>query len=417
MKMKNNQINKIYIANWRRELQVLKKQKRYRELRIFSDKRDFSSNDYLSLSGESMIRRSLLKDLKQGISVSIGSSRLLRGHSIWHKTVENTFQQYVGGQAALFFNSGYMANMGLISTLAANKDITLFSDQLNHASLIEGCRLSRAPCHIYPHKDINQLECLLKKSNAKNKIIITESLFSMDGDRAPLEELSDLALRYRALCIVDEAHAIGLYGKGGGGFCTLLKEREHIIRVYPCGKALSATGAFIVGPKILKEYLVNKCQNFIYTTAASPFQMCIIQHHLNFLKQHSDRRKLVRQKAQFFRSLLQKGGLCVLGEVDSPIVPVLMNPSLNLKKRSIKTQNAKMKEMSIKRKTSDMSSNTIALALARFLQNHGYDIRAIRFPTVPSGSERVRITIHYNHSKKELKELAQNILNWAASRR
>lgn len=402
MKMINNQIDKIYIARWKRELQALKKQKQYRELCIFSDKRDFSSNDYLSLSEEPIIRQSLLKELKQGISTSIGSSRLLRGHSIWHKNAEDIFQKYVGAESALFFNSGYLANMGLIHTLAANTDTTLFSDQLNHASLIEGCRFSRAPCHIYSHKNTNQLERLLKKSNAKNKIIITESLFSMDGDKAPLEKLSELALQYKALCIVDEAHAIGLYGKGGGGFCTLLKKTNHIIRVYPCGKALSATGAFIVGPKILKEYLVNKCKNFIYTTATSPFQMCIIQSHLKFLKQNPDRRKLVKQKAYFFRNLLQKGGACVLGEEDSPIVPVLVNSFSNSKKR-VSDKTIKMQNIRV-------------LALANFLQNRGYDIRAIRFPTVPVGSERVRITIHYNHSKKELKKLAQIILNRVASR-
>ena len=118
----------------------------------------------------------------------------------------------------------------------------------------------------------------------------------------------------------------GLYGKGGGGFCTLLKEKDHIICVYPCGKALSATGAFVTGPKVLKDYLVNKCRNFIYTTAASPFQMCIIQSHLQFLKQNPNRRKLVKQKAYFFRNLLQKGGVSVLGEEDSPIVTSSLPP-------------------------------------------------------------------------------------------
>ena len=167
--MKNNQTDKIYIANWRRELQALKKQKQYRELCVFSDKRDFSSNDYLSLSGEPGIRQSLLKQLKKGILVSIGSSRLLRGHSIWHEAVENMFQQYIKSKSALFFNSGYLANIGLINTLAAGKGVHLFSDQFNHASLIEGCRFSRALCHIYSHKNMKPIRQTIKKIKSKKQ--------------------------------------------------------------------------------------------------------------------------------------------------------------------------------------------------------------------------------------------------------
>lgn len=373
--MKNS---KLYKVKWQNELNTLKQQKLYRYLAT-SKKLDFSSNDYLSLAGK--LQKNLLKELKNHIPISSGASRLLRGHHSWHEKVETKFQQFVNQEAALFFNSGYLANIGLISTLASNSNVSLFSDQLNHVSLIEGCRLSPANTYIYPHKNINKLEYLLKKSQAKYKFIITESLFSMDGDKAPLEEITKLAVQYRALCLVDEAHALGIYGKNGSGYSSLLEDSNSIIGIYPCGKALMASGAFVTGSKILKEYLINRCRSFIYTTASSPFQMSIIWHHLNFIKKYPDRANILKQKARFFRNIL-KDKVSTLGETDSPIVPVLV------------------------------SSNTRVQALANFLQKKGYDIRPIRFPTVQKGKERIRITIHYNHTKKELQKLATCIINW-----
>ncbi|MDE0118512.1 MAG: 8-amino-7-oxononanoate synthase [Bdellovibrionales bacterium] len=372
MRKKENTKNiNRYLIEWEKELQQLTHQNLNRKWKIPKGL-DFSSNDYLSLAHHAGIRKSLIQVLKKNLPLSAGASRLIRGHTPWHEETEYLFKKYVRRESALFFSSGYMANLGLIPTLCKNS--VIFSDQMNHASLIDGCRLSRRPCHIYPHKDINKLEHLLKKEKHKNKVIITESLFSMDGDFAPLEELSELALKYQTLLIVDEAHATGVYGPKGMGLCGLLKEKEHIISIHPCGKAISASGAFIAGPAILKKYLINKCRSFIYTTAPSPVLLFHIQCVLNTLKKEYKRRELLKKKVFFFRNKIKN--LAHIGDSESMIIPIITG-----------------------------SANS-ALTMEKALQKKGYDIRAIRYPTVAKGKERLRICIHYDHTYKQLKELS-----------
>lgn len=358
-----------WIKKWEKELVSLNSKNLSRQLCLPTGL-DFSSNDYLSLANHSGLRKLLIQALKNKLPLGSGASRLIRGHTIWHKETEDLFKKWIG-YPALFFGSGYLANLGLISTLC--KDSVIFSDQMNHASLIDGCRLSRSPCHIYAHKNLNELETLLKKEKRKNKVIIAESLFSMDGDFAPLKELSDLALKYQALLIVDEAHATGLYGSNGRGLCSLLKKRDHIISVHPCGKALSASGAFVVGPESLKKYLVNKCRPFIYTTAPSPVLLFYIKCVLNILINNPQMRESLKKKSQFFREQVKK--FANIGDSESVIVPIITG------------------------------STSSALLLEKKLQKKGYDIRAIRYPTVPKGKERLRICIHYNHTYKQLKQL------------
>ena len=196
----------------------------------------------------------------------------------------------------------------------------------------------------------------------------------MDGDFAPLEELSELAIKYNSLLIVDEAHATGIYGPKGGGLCSILKNKDHIISIHPCGKALAAGGAFVAGPALLKPYLINKCRPFIYTTAASPLLLFHIKTVLNTLNIDSNRRKLLQKKSLFFRNLRKKRA--DTGDSESAIIPIIIG---NTKK---------------------------VLSLQKALQKKGYDIRAIRYPTVPQGKERLRICIHYNHTYTQLKKLA-----------
>ncbi len=357
----------------KKKLGLLHKQHLYRQLHILKNKKDFSSNDYLSLSQIQALRKQVITALQKGLPFTAKGSRLLGGQSLLHQQTEKLFAQFVGRPEALFFSSGWHANTGLIATLTTT-NTALFSDQLNHASLIEGCRLSNPQVYIYPHKNLNKLEDLLKKVKVKHKIIITESVFSMDGTQAPLQELSTLALKHNALCIIDEAHATGIYGKKGAGLCTLLKEKSHIISVHPCGKALSTRGCFVAGPLVLKDYLINKCKSFIYTTASSDLELFLVKNHLQFLQKHPERRKTLKQKALMFRSYLKN--IFVGGDKDSPIVPVFAK------------------------------STQKALKIAGLLQSKGYDIRAIRYPSVPKGSSRLRIIIHYNHTDKELKKLA-----------
>ena len=363
-----------YPPEWEKELKKLRQQNLERKLKC-NQSLDFSSNDYLSLANHIGIRKSLVQALKKNLPLSAGASRLIRGHSQWHEETEYLFQQQVNRPSVLFFGSGYMANVGLINTIC--KDLVIFSDQMNHASLIDGCRLSRQPCHVYPHKDMNKLESLLKKEKKKNKVIITESLFSMDGDFAPLSELSELALKYQSLLIVDEAHATGIYGPNGSGLCSSLKEKEHIISIHPCGKALSANGAFVAGPVHLKEYLINKCRTFIYTTAPSPILLFHIQCVLDTLKKDFKRRELLKKKADFFRNKAKD--FAPIGDSESMIIPIITNSAASV------------------------------LAMEKSLQKKGYDIRAIRYPTVPKGKERLRICIHYNHTYKQLEQLAHHL--------
>ena len=378
-KRKNIKNTSHYLIEWELELKKLKRQNLERTLKL-NQTLDFSSNDYLSLAHHSGIRKSLIQALKKNLPLSSGASRLIRGHTPWHEETESLFQKQVNRPSVLFFGSGYLANLGLISTLC--KKAIIFSDELNHASLIDGCQMSRQPCHIYSHKNMNELEDLLKKKKQKNKVIITESLFSMDGDFAPLQELSELALKYKSLLIVDEAHATGIYGLNGSGLCSPLKQKDHIISIHPCGKALSASGAFVAGPAFLREYLINKCRTFIYTTAPSPILLFHIQYVLNTLKKEPKRRELLKKKSYFFRNKIK--GFTSIGESESMIIPII-------------TRNT-----------------NLALSIEKTLQKKGYDIRAIRYPTVPKGKERLRICIHYNHTYKQLEQLAYHLKKLSA---
>ena len=386
--MKYPTLRPPFYAKWQKELKSLEQQKQGRRLRL-PQGLDFSSNDYLSLSQEPHIRKSLVQALKGPVNgtelplpLSAGGSRLIRGHTPYHVELESAFQKWIGRESALFFNSGYMANIGIIPIL--QRDTALFSDQMNHASLIDGARLSQLTRHIYPHKDTNRLESLLKKEKSPYKAIITESLFSMGGDFAPLEELSYLSLKYQALLIVDEAHATGLYGHKGRGLTSLLKQKDHTITIHPCGKALSASGAFIAGPRVLKPYLINKCRTFIYTTAPSPIVAFHLQCVLDFLTKNPQRRERVKKKARFFRKLLS--GVYNMEDSESVIVPVILG------------------------------SAERALSCEEFLRKKGYDIRAMRWPTVPKGQESLRIGIHYKHTNQQLQVLAGHLNNWGLLR-
>ena len=366
---------KKFYEEWSKQIGELRKQGLERTLQT-AQGLDFSSNDFLSLSHHSLIRQKLIKALKEGMPLNAGASRLIRGHTKWHEQTEFLFQKWVKRSSVLFFSSGYLANMAIISTLG--KDSVIFSDELNHASLIDGCRMLNKKKYIYSHKNLDVLENFLKKEKKeKKKIIITESLFSMDGNVAPLKELSALALKYGALLIVDEAHSTGLYGHQGAGLCTLLKQKEHIISVHPCGKAMGASGAFIAGSKILKSVLVNCCRPFIYSTAPHPLLLFHIQCVIRLLQKNSQRRKVLQKKAKYFRDKLKT--FTNIGESESAIVPLILG------------------------------NNTTVLKLAKFLQNKGYDIKAIRYPTVAKGQERLRICIHYNHTKKQLDDLIKNL--------
>ena len=297
---------------------------------------------------------------------------MLGGSNKWHKDTENRLEKFIFQKSALIFPSGYQANVGAIPALA--KERTVFSDSFNHASLIDGIRLSRSLCHIYPHNNLEVLESLLK-NNPGEKLIVTESLFSMAGDFSPLKELSFLALKYKALLYVDEAHATGLFGSGFSGRVKDLKQKEHIITLHTFGKALGSFGAFIGSSKIIREYLINKCRSFIYTTAPSPLLMAQWQAALNVLKKEPYRPLRLRKKALRFRESLSD--FFPLEKTESPIVPIIFG------------------------------SASQALRKALVLRKQGFQVLAIRYPTVPKKKEGLRLILRYSHTKDTLDSLAK----------
>ena len=338
---------------------------------------DFTSNDYLGLSSSDEVRHQMIEALKDGIPLSAKASRLLSGTHLLHEQMEENLKNFTKREGVLVFSSGYSANVGLLSLLAKNKIV--FSDELNHASLIDGIRLSQSPYFIYPHNNLNALEDLLKKQEGE-KLIITESLFSMEGDFSPLEDLSFLALKYRALLFVDEAHTSGLFGKNFAGRVSDLKEKNHIITLHTYGKALGSFGAFVASSSIIKEYLINNCRSFIYTTSLPPLLMVQWKVVLDILKKESFRPLELRKKSYRFRSDLSSS--FELEKTESPIIPIKMNSTL------------------------------LSLKAAHFLRERGFDIRAIRYPTVPKDKEGVRVILHYQNTEKQINQLKESLLDW-----
>ncbi len=333
---------------------------------------DFTSNDYLNLSTHPTIREEMIAALENNIELSAKSSRLLSGTTTWHEETETILQDFTGRPSIVSFSSGYLANVGLIPALAKNK--VIFSDELNHASLIDGIRLSHSPYHIFPHNDLNVLEDLLKKEK-REKLLVTESLFSIEGDFSHLKQLSDLALKHKALLVVDEAHSTGLFGRQFSGLVYDLKDKEHIVSLHTCGKALGSSGAFVACSKLIKDYLVNYCRSFIYTTAPPPLLMVQWKAAVEVLKSEVYRPLEVRKKSLQFRKSLS------LKESESPILPIWLK------------------------------TPTSALEKAKKLREKGFNIRAIRYPTVPKEQAGLRVILQYKHNEKDLENLKNHLQN------
>jgi 8-amino-7-oxononanoate synthase len=325
------------------------------------------SNDYLGLSQHPQLRESLIRAVTEATRVGGTASRLLSGQDSAWQEVEEEFSDFAGTESALFFGSGYAANIGLLTSLAGPDDI-IFSDALNHASLIDGIRLSGARKHIYAHGDLNMLESLLRSYHFDRgrKLIVTETVFSMDGDVAPLREILTLAERYGAGVIVDEAHATAVHGPNGRGVSAGVGDiRSHtniVARVHTCGKALACAGAFLCGSHILKDHLVNHARSFIFTTALPPYMAAQIRAALTLARGMDAERSALQRNAESLRSALRAQGWDT-GASSTQIVPVIVG------------------------------ENEEALAAAGFLQHQGFAVRAIRPPTVPAGTARLRFSL------------------------
>jgi 8-amino-7-oxononanoate synthase len=391
-------VSGAFVDELRRRLAEIERQDLGRSLRQPGG-RDFCSNDYLGLARDAALRRTLLDRLAAlpaDEPLGAPASRLLRGHTALHERVERRLAAFKGTEAALLFPSGYQANLGLLTAIVGPAD-RVISDAQNHASLIDALRLARCRTVVVPHLDLAAVARELARTppaaaSAREPartshsapaaegrtFIVVESLFSMDGDVAPLDRYAELAARHGAELVVDDAHATGLFGAArGSGLCELFGvERRAAAIVSTLGKALGLAGAFVAGPRALIDYLINRCRPFIYTTAVPPLLLYAAEAALDRLQAEPERRARVLALAGRLRQQLRRRGIdCPPGA--GPIVPVILG------------------------------GNRRALAAAERLAAAGFDVRAIRPPSVLPGSARLRISVHADHTEAEIDELAQ----------
>ena len=340
---------------------------------------DFTSNDYLGLSASPGFREKVLCNIDREV-LSAPASRLLRGTHPRHLELEEKLAEFKGTEAALIFPTGYQANLGLLTSLLGPEDRVL-SDELNHASIIDGLRLSGAQKHIYRHIDPGELEKELARPHPGGKtFIVTESYFSMDGDIAPLERYTALAAKYSASLLVDDAHATGIFGphRGSGLAEELGIERDCAAIVSTFGKALGGFGAFVAGSRMLVDWLINRSRPFIFTTATPPLLLAMMEAGLELCAEAAPRTR-VHSLAGKLRNSLADGGIDCSSS-SGPIVPIVVG------------------------------GNEAALEAARALQERGLDVRAVRPPTVAPGSSRLRISVHADHAEADIDRLATALL-------
>jgi 8-amino-7-oxononanoate synthase len=361
-------INKRILA----ELSDLESRAQLRHLSIVPGI-DFSSNDYLGLATDPRMKQAVQNGVDSASRIASTGSRLLSGHDEAWTLLENDFARWVGAEAALYFTSGYSANVGLLSALLRPEDV-VFSDSANHASLIDGIRLSKCQRIIFPHLDLNFLEDELRRhaSPAGARMIVVESIFSMEGDRAPLADLAALAERHGAELIVDEAHAIGVRGPSGSGCVAEAGLSSRVFAtVHTCGKALAAAGAFVCGSHNLRRFLINRARTFIFNTGLPPYFAAQVAAGMNLAREAEPARVHLMDLSVFLNNELRKNGFDAAGS-DSQIVPILLG------------------------------SNDAAVCFAKSLAASGFGVRAIRPPTVPAGTARLRLSVTAKLSREIL---------------
>lgn len=339
------------------------------------------SNDYLGLAADHRLRAALIQGIEMCQRVASTGSRLLSGHHPAWDELEEEFAAFAGTEACLFFNSGFAANAGLFAALLGPDDL-VFSDALNHASLIDGIRLSRAHKVVYPHCDLNALHDALRQHSGRPgaQVIVTESIFSMDGDRAPLPEIFQLAEQYGAAVIVDEAHATAVCGPSGRGLVAAHGlERQAFAVVHTCGKALASAGAFVCGGRLLRETLINRARSFIFTTGLPPYLAFQIRAALRLAGSMDAERARLTLLATNLRQRLAAAGVAC-GSSSSHIVLWMLG------------------------------SNEAALHLASALEQRGFGVRALRSPSVPRGTERLRICLTAALKAADIQRFAKEAL-------
>ncbi len=364
-------------------LESLKKAGLYRTLKslrgpqsattIIDEKRvlQFSSNNYLGLADHPRLKAAAQEAIDSCGSGS-GASRLICGNLELNEKLEGKIAKLKKKENALLFSTGYMANIGIISTLMGEEDV-VFSDEFNHASIIDGCMMSKAQVRVYPHKDMDALEGLLEESEQfKRRLIVTDGIFSMDGDIVSLPDLVGLAKKYECMLMVDDAHATGVLGANGGGTGEHFSLEDEIdISMGTFGKALGGFGAFVAGSYMLREFLINRARPFIFTTGLPPAVIASGIAALELLEVEPEIRAKLWENVGFFRNGIKELGFDTLNS-ETQIVPVLVGDA------------------------------SLTMQMGEMLLKEGVFIQGIRPPAVPQSSSRLRITIMATHSRGEL---------------
>ena len=314
--------------------------------------------------------------VESGTPIGAGGSRLLRGNCDEHESLEAEAARFFGAEASIYFASGYVANFAILTTLPQRGDLVVL-DQLVHASIHEGARAGRAEFRLSVHNDANSVEAVIREwrsqGGAGRVWIVAESLYSMDGDFAPLEALAAIAERHDAFLLVDEAHATGVYGERGRGLTAAYEGCENLIAVHTCGKALGAAGALVTTTKLLRDFVINRCRPFIFSTAPSPLMAVAVQEALSILREEPERQQRLASLIAFaHREIGGRKGWQTSG---SQIMPYIVG------------------------------DNARAMQLAEELQSRGFDVRGIRPPTVPPGTARLRISLTNNVDESDVRAM------------
>jgi glycine C-acetyltransferase len=366
------------------EIDLLKRRGMHRRLRrvegpqgaeIFIDGRaalNFSSNNYLGLADHPALKKAAQEAIER-YGCGSAASRLISGDMALFDELEEKIAQLKGAEAALVFNSGYQANTGIIPVLAGQGDV-IFSDALNHASIIDGCRLARAETVVYPHCDVAFLEKALKDAPARGrKLVVTETIFSMDGDEAPLGAIVEVAERHGAMIMIDEAHATGVFGPNGAGVAAQCGVAERVtIQMGTLGKALGGFGAYAACRKSLRDLLINRCRSFIYTTALPPPVLAAASAAVDLLYSDPQRRLALWHNIRALREGLRALGFSI-GDSESQILPLVIGDAEK------------------------------CMAFSERLLEKGVFVQGIRPPTVPEGTSRLRVTTMATHTHEHLR--------------
>jgi glycine C-acetyltransferase/8-amino-7-oxononanoate synthase len=370
------------------ELKKIKESELYRELNIIDGAQgthlkikgktylSFCSNNYLGLANNPLVIKAV-EDAVAKYGWGAGASRLVSGNMRIHEALEGEISRFKGKEAAIVFPSGYMANIGTISSLVSKGDL-IICDKLNHASIIDGCRLSGADFRVYPHCDMEKLENILKKSTKyPRKLIVTDTVFSMDGDLAPLPDIVRIAHKYKAMVMVDEAHGTGVFGKNGRGVVEHFNLSKKVsIVMGTLSKAVGSLGGYVSGDTDLIDFLRNKARPFMYTTALPPAVCAASIAGIKLIRKDPSLRTSLWNNVRYLKEKLELLNLNVIPS-ESPIIPILIGDAKK------------------------------AVAVSKFLYKKGILIPAIRPPTVPAKSSRLRMTVMSTHTKKDLGRLLE----------